>query len=234
METIWLNTLNCRPLLLLSKSAQDDFAHITTTPPHDAVVIGLAPEQLTYSTLNRAYRLLAREVPKHELNDHRPQSGRPPVFIATHKAMYFGDSDGALSLGPGPSLHQFGKIRRNPSNFKQTGGFVQALEQASQKEAEVVGKPSLLFFETCLETLQGEGVFRQNWSSVGMVGDDVRNDLGGGAVTLGLRRYLVKTGKYRIGDEDKIEGGPLDGVEESFAMLVDRLLANRMEGNTVG
>lgn len=54
------------------------------------------------------------------------------------------------------------------------------------------------------------------------MGDDVRNDLGGGAETLGLRRYLVRTGKYKAGDEDAASG--LAGVYDDFAAFVEAVL----------
>jgi len=49
------------------------------------------------------------------------------------------------------------------------------------------------------------------------------NDLGLGPSQLGLKLYLVKTGKYRTGDEHR-GIGVLQGVEESFATMIDRLL----------
>lgn len=128
-------------------------------------------------------------------------------MIATHRALYYkADGDAGLALGP--------------------GGFISALEQAADVAAEAVGKPSRLFFETCLRTLERDGVDRASWSDIAMVGDDWRSDLGGGCVELGLRRYLVRTGKYQDGDEAKAEG-TLAGVEADFAALVDRLLRER-------
>lgn len=76
------------PLYLLSTSALEDFP--PSSPPYDSVVVGLAPDRLTYPVLNEAFRLLAGE------------SGIKDVpLIATHKALYVRSSDGALSLGPG-------------------------------------------------------------------------------------------------------------------------------------
>ena len=39
----------------------------------------------------------------------------------------------------------------------------------------------------------------------------------------GVKRFLVKTGKYQSGDEDAGEE-PLDGVAEDFAGLVDSII----------
>ncbi|KAJ1670861.1 hypothetical protein EV182_007962 [Spiromyces aspiralis] len=64
-----------------------------------------------------------------------------------------------------------------------------------------------------------------NPESVAMIGDDVRADLGDGAEELGLKRILVRTGKYRHGDEDKASS-PLDGVFDTFSDAVDAIVAD--------
>ena len=55
------------------------------------------------------------------------------------------------------------------------------------------------------------------------VGDDWRNDLGGGAIQLNLRRFLVRTGKYCEGDEHRVNGG--EGVFDNFAAVVNDILS---------
>lgn len=100
-----------------------------------------------------------------------------------------------------------------------------AFEQACNVQAEVVGKPSRSFFEICLRSLEQDGITASDWSEVGIVGDDVTNDLGGGALELGLQRFLVRTGKYRQGDEAKVQQ---DGKQplcfDTFADVVDYVL----------
>lgn len=61
------------------------------------------------------------------------------------------------------------------------------------------------------------------FSAVSQVGDDLRNDLGQGARELGLQRFLVKTGKYREGDDKTAEADGI-AVYDSFADLVDAIL----------
>ena len=100
-----------------------------------------------------------------------------------------------------------------------------ALEQACDVPAEVVGKPSRSFFETCLRSLEEDGIKQEDWSHVGIVGDDYRNDLGGGAVELGLRRFLVKTGKYRKGDEAASTDGQAPLCFETFSDVIDHVLS---------
>lgn len=90
-------------------------------------------------------------------------------LIALQKNRYWETSKG-LSLDAGP--------------------FVSALEYATGREAEVVGKPSPAFFELALGEL---GVSADR---AAMVGDDVEADVGG-AMDAGLAGILVRTGKYR-------------------------------------
>lgn len=125
-----------RPLLLLSDSAREDFASLpspTADEVANAVVVGLAPQLLNYEQLNTAFRIL----------EQQPDA----PLIATHKALYYKDDDGQLSLGP--------------------GGFVSALEAASKKEAIVVGKPEEGFFRACLESF--EGLSEEDWHDVAIV-----------------------------------------------------------------
>ncbi|KAI9032607.1 HAD-like domain-containing protein [Phycomyces nitens] len=73
-----------RPLLLLESEALEEFDGIDTSNPN-AVVIGLAPSQMNYEQLNKAFRLVHQGVP----------------FYAIHKGRYMATADGNLSLGPG-------------------------------------------------------------------------------------------------------------------------------------
>ncbi|KAJ2633631.1 hypothetical protein H4R22_000289 [Coemansia sp. RSA 1290] len=119
-------------------------------------------------------------------------------LVGIHRARYFASSERELSLGPGP--------------------FVTALEAASDKQAHLVGKPAKAFYQLVLADM---GLLDEP-EAVAMVGDDVLADLGGGAQDLGLQRFLVRTGKYRSGDEHKAEV-PLDGAFDSFAAMVHDL-----------
>ncbi len=70
------------------------------------------------------------------------------------------------------------------------GTFVAAIEYATGREAEVLGKPSKDFFHGICKRL---GVATEQAL---MVGDDIESDIGG-ARDAGLKTALVKTGKYR-------------------------------------
>ncbi|BEI82087.1 hypothetical protein CcaverHIS002_0212470 [Cutaneotrichosporon cavernicola] len=212
------------PYLLLSPNALDEFKSLTTRPPAecDAVVIGLHPPGFGYENLNTAFRILKQEplLPTDSREDMTaastpaisrnpspsPGIGRKPVLIAPHRAA-FSQGNATDTLPAGLNLG--------------IGPYVAALEYASGVRAEVVGKPTRAFFELALARLREIG--RAEDGEVAIVGDDVDNDLGGGARELGLQRILVRTGKYRPGAEEGSH--PPDRVYDSFADYVDAILA---------
>ncbi|WKY12307.1 hypothetical protein Q1695_003694 [Nippostrongylus brasiliensis] len=115
-------------------------------------------------------------------------------LVAIHKGRYYRRGDG-LALGPGP--------------------FVVAIEYAAGAKAAVVGKPEPTFFHMAATTLD-ENV---DISSTVMIGDDAKDDVLG-AINCGMKGILVRTGKYRQGDEEQIPADRRNCVE-SFAEAVD-------------
>jgi HAD superfamily hydrolase (TIGR01458 family) len=91
------------------------------------------------------------------------------------------------------------------------GPFVAALEYAAATEATLVGKPSAAFFAAAARSLGLPP------AAIAMVGDDVDGDVAG-AQRAGLRAVLVRTGKYRSGDEARGGARP-DAVLASAAAL---------------
>jgi HAD superfamily hydrolase (TIGR01458 family) len=116
------------------------------------------------------------------------------ALVACQKNRYWKTGDG-LALDAGP--------------------FVAALEYAARAEAVVTGKPSEVLFRSALG---GLGV--QPREAV-MVGDDAEIDVGG-AIAAGLAGWLVKTGKYRPGDESRASPWP-ECVLGSVAELPEAL-----------
>ncbi|MCC0029570.1 MAG: TIGR01458 family HAD-type hydrolase [Brucellaceae bacterium] len=103
-------------------------------------------------------------------------------FLALAPNRVFRDSDGELSLDAGP--------------------FVAALEYASGKQATVLGKPSAAFFGLALDAIGCTP------DEAAMVGDDAENDVSG-ALEAGIgAALLVRTGKYRAGDETRFSHPP--------------------------
>uniref|UniRef100_H3CGI5 Haloacid dehalogenase-like hydrolase domain-containing protein 2 n=1 Tax=Tetraodon nigroviridis TaxID=99883 RepID=H3CGI5_TETNG len=118
-------------------------------------------------------------------------------LIAVHKGRYYRRGDG-LALGPGP--------------------FVAGLEYAADCRATVVGKPEKSFFTQALADLGCSP------SEAVMIGDDVRDDVAG-AQDAGMLGVLVRTGKYRTGDEAKIHPPP-HLTCDSFPQAVEHVLEN--------
>lgn len=95
------------------------------------------------------------------------------------------------------------------------GPFVAALEYATGKRAELMGKPSRQFFQMALDDLGLEP------GNVAMVGDDIHTDVLG-AQKMGMQGILVKTGKYRA-DWTQLSGAKPDMVCDSLASLIHHL-----------
>lgn len=117
-------------------------------------------------------------------------------FIAMAKNRYFMEEDG-LSL--------------------DMGAFVTGLEFSSGREAEIVGKPAASFFHTALAEL---GVAP---ADALVIGDDLHDDVGA-AIRAGIPAVLVRTGKFRAGDDADPAIRP-NLVADDFAAAVERLLA---------
>lgn len=118
-------------------------------------------------------------------------------LLATGKTRYF-EGSGGLTLDAGP--------------------FVAALEYAAETEAVVLGKPAPDFFAAAAAEL---GL---SPSQCIMVGDDAESDVAA-AVRAGAEAILVQTGKYREGDERKIEGEfcMARDIEAAVAQLLKRI-----------
>ena len=92
------------------------------------------------------------------------------------------------------------------------GAFVAALEYASGTPATVLGKPAPAFFAA---PLAGMGC---DPGGAVMVGVDVDADVNG-ALAAGLGGILVRTGKYRRGDEDRLDSSRAVVVNDVVAAV---------------
>ena len=98
-----------------------------------------------------------------------------------------------------------------------TGAFIRAIEFGAGIQATIIGKPDREFFA---QVTASTGIPPDRTL---MVGDDVFGDVEG-ALHAGIHACLVRTGKYRAGDEHKISGE--FQVADSIVEAVDRALAN--------
>lgn len=119
-------------------------------------------------------------------------------LLAVGDNRYFKEADG-MSLDAGP--------------------FVKALEYAAGCEAIILGKPSPAFFHAAVAQLGCRP------AEVLMVGDDVFSDVNG-ALRAGLKAALVRTGKYREGDESRI-AAPGACVCDDLHAAVNGLVSSR-------
>ena len=175
----YIREKNLRPFCLLEDTS--DFDGIGMEPPHNCVLVGLAPTKLDYNHLNQAYHILR----------HSPDN----PLIAIHRALYYRDPSHQISLGP--------------------GGFVTLLEQASGKDAVVIGKPNSAFFHAAMNQLEIPS------QHVVMVGDDVVGDIIGAREAGIGATILVQTGKYQPHDDEK---APTAVVVPSIVEAVDYIL----------
>ena len=87
-------------------------------------------------------------------------------------------------------------FKKSGDFFMDAGPFVEAIEYACDIEAVITGKPSVDFFSQVLASIQLKA------EQVALIGDDIYGDIQG-AINAGLESRLVRTGKYRDGDENK-------------------------------
>lgn len=114
-------------------------------------------------------------------------------FLALARNRSFKDADGALSI--------------------DAGAFVTALEYASRREAVLLGKPAPAFFQSALASAACDA------KDAVMVGDDAEADVAG-ALKAGIgSALLVRTGKYRAGDEQRVEPAPSETVADLAAAV---------------
>ena len=98
---------------------------------------------------------------------------------------------------------------KNGRKFIDTGAFVRLLEETSGRRITNFGKPSKAYFGIAGMILGAAP------ADVAVIGDDWSTDVAG-AREWGARSVLVRTGKYRTGDEER---GRPDEVVDSLAGL---------------
>lgn len=124
--------------------------------------------------------------------------GAPFLALAANRV--FRDADGKLSL--------------------DAGAFVAALEFASGTRAEVLGKPAPAYFRAAAASM---GL---DLAQVAMVGDDAEADVAGSLAAGVGQAVLVRTGKYRMGDERRFDPAPsavTAGIGEAAGWLLAQL-----------
>lgn len=122
-----------------------------------------------------------------------------------------------LLLDPGCEFFTLARNRffRSADGLElDVGAYTAALEYATGRTSELIGKPSKAFFLAAAASLGVET------GKIAVVGDDLESDVLG-AQAAGLRGILVKTGKFRP-EHLEAKSGP-DEVWESIASLPSSL-----------
>ncbi|MGH7680365.1 MAG: HAD-IIA family hydrolase [Candidatus Eiseniibacteriota bacterium] len=108
------------------------------------------------------------------------------------------------------SLQRNRYFKSGDSLVTDLGPVVAFLEYVSGAKAETLGKPSPALYDAVAARA---GISREE---ILMVGDDAEFDAAA-SVALGMQGILVKTGKYRAGDEGRVSPAPtatLDSVND--------------------
>ena len=96
-------------------------------------------------------------------------------------------------------MHETSIYAKNNKRYPGVGAVLKMLEFATSVSYDVVGKPSVAFYEEALKMLhlQGNSI---EFSNITMISDDVKGDLGG-AKEMGMKTLFVTSGKYKTASE---------------------------------
>jgi len=150
--------------------------------------------------------LLVEPRARREWEWFREDSEGPAVVLGTEgHALRISDLQPAFRrLLAGAHLYTLQRnryFRKDNSLVTDLGPLAAFFEYGSLRTAENLGKPSpLLFDEVAREADEPR-------ESIVMVGDDAEFDVAA-AVALGMGGVLVRTGKYRPGDESRVSPEP--------------------------
>ena len=103
--------------------------------------------------------------------------------------------DGAKLIG----MHETTLYAKNGKRYPGVGAILKMLSFATSSEYEVVGKPSLTFYNEALKQIRKQDK-NVNYANITIISDDVKGDLLG-AMDLGMKSVFVLSGKYTDADE---------------------------------
>lgn len=185
----------------------------TTRSPRSAIVamlttmdFAVAPEEIQTAVLATRQFVLERWQAPHWLahpaiaDEIGPNSAEPDVVVIGDAGPHFtferiNEAFRLLMRGlPLVAMAKNRYFREADGLTIDMGAYVTALEFATGTQATVVGKPAAPFF---LGPLQALGVAP---ADAVLIGDDLHDDIGG-AQAAGIPGILVRTGKFRAGDD---------------------------------
>lgn len=96
-------------------------------------------------------------------------------------------------------MHETSIYAKNSKRYPGVGAILKLLEFATSTPYEVVGKPSVAFYEESLKRFQKK-IPHARFSDITIISDDVKGDLGG-AKEMGMKTIFVTSGKYKSAEE---------------------------------
>lgn len=96
-------------------------------------------------------------------------------------------------------MHETSIYAKNSKRYPGVGAILKMLEFATSSSYEVVGKPSIAFYNESLRRLQQQDP-SVTFDAIEIISDDVKGDLGG-AKELGMKTIFVTSGKYKTAQE---------------------------------
>jgi len=96
-------------------------------------------------------------------------------------------------------MHETSIYAKNGKRYPGVGAILKMLHFATSVEYDVVGKPSIAFYNKALKRIRRQDE-SANFEDIIMISDDVTGDLGG-AKELGITTIFVTSGKYKNAHE---------------------------------
>jgi NagD protein len=96
-------------------------------------------------------------------------------------------------------MHETSIYAKGTKRYPGVGAILKMLEFATSTPYDVVGKPSISFYNEALQCLQNQDA-SATFEKIVMISDDVKGDLGG-AKEMGMQTIFVTSGKYKTQEE---------------------------------
>lgn len=103
--------------------------------------------------------------------------------------------NGASLIG----MHETSIYAKNSKRYPGVGAILKMLEFATSVSYEVVGKPSISFYNEALNRIKLQDA-KASFEDIEIISDDVKGDLSG-AKALGMHTVFVTSGKYKNANE---------------------------------
>lgn len=111
--------------------------------------------------------------------------------------------------------------KKNDRSYPGVGAIAKMLNYATGREYNVIGKPSVKFYEEALGLLNLQGA-NAKFSDVLIISDDAKGDLVG-AKELGMRTALVLSGKVSDASKTGVEPKFIDEIYEDVSVFLKEL-----------